>query len=69
MIARNCPNCGWEHEGVFPHQALRGFEEHLDEVDDRLWEDLVRIQRERIDAEVARFAAALAVDAILPEDF
>jgi hypothetical protein len=69
LIARNCPNCGWEHEGVFPHAALRGFEEHLDEIDDRLWEDLGRIQRERIDEEVARFAAALAVDAILPEDF
>jgi hypothetical protein len=54
---------------VFPHEALRGFEEHLDEVDDRLWEDLVRIQRERIDEEVASFAAALAADAILPEDF
>jgi hypothetical protein len=69
LIARACPNCGWEHEGVFPHAALRQFEEHLDSVDDQLWEDLVRIQRERIDEEVARFAGALAADAILPEDF
>ena len=69
LIARACPNCGWEHEGVFPHAALRAYEEHLDEVDDRLWDDLARIQRERIDDEVAQFAGALAVDAILPEDF
>ena len=38
-------------------------------MDDRLWDDLVRIQRERIDDEVAQFAGALAADAILPEDF
>ena len=69
LISRACPNCNWEHEGVFPHAALRSFEEHLDEVDDRLWDDLVRIQTERIDAEVAQFANALAADAILPEDF
>ena len=38
-------------------------------MDDKLWDDLVRIQKERIDDEVAAFAAALAADAILPEDF
>jgi len=69
LVSRNCPNCGWEHEGVFPHAALRGYEDHLDEVDDQLWDDLVRIQQERIDSEVAAFGAALAADAILPEDF
>jgi len=69
LIARSCPNCGWEHEGVFPHAALRNFEEHLDEVDDYLWDELVRIQNERINGEVATFAGALAADAILPEDF
>ena len=69
LIARSCPNCGWEHEGVFPHAALRGYEDHLDEVDDKLWDALVRIQKERIDDEVATFAGALAADAILPEDF
>jgi hypothetical protein len=69
LIARECPNCGWDHEGVFPHAALREFEEHLDEVDDHLWDQLVKIQQERIDLEVATFAAALSVDAILPEDF
>ena len=69
LVVRQCPNCGWEHEGVFPHAALRGFEEHLDEVDDQLWDQLVKIQQERIDDEVAVFATALACDAILPEDF
>ena len=69
LISRTCPNCGWDHEGVFPHAALREFEEHLDTVDDHLWDHLVKIQNERIDTEVAIFAAALACDAILPEDF
>ncbi len=45
LISRACPNCGWEHEGVFPHAALRGYEDHLDEVDDKLWDDLARIQK------------------------
>ena len=69
LISRECPNCDWAHEGVFPHAALREFEEHLDEVDDLLWDQLVKIQNERVDNEVAVFAAALACDAILPEDF
>ncbi len=69
LIARSCPNCGWGHEGIFPHAALREFEEHLDEVDDHLWDQLVKIQQERIDGEVTAFAGALAADAILPEDF
>lgn len=69
LIARSCPNCGWAHDGVFPHEALRAFEEHLDGVDDYLWDELVRIQNERIDAEVAVLATALAADALLPEDF
>ena len=57
LISRSCPNCGWEHEGVFPHAALRGYEDHLDEVDDKLWDDLARIQKERIDDEVAAFGS------------
>ena len=69
LVSRWCPNCGWEHEGVFPHAALRSFEEHLDGVDDFLWDELVRIQNERINGEVAAFSGALAADAILPEDF
>jgi hypothetical protein len=69
LISRSCPNCGWQHEGVFPHEALRSYEEHLDAVDDQLWDDLARIQRERIDDEVAALAGALAAGAILPEDF
>ena len=69
LISRTCPNCGWEHEGVFPHIALRNFEERLDEIDDQLWDDLIRIQRELVDDEVARFAKAVAADALLPEDF
>ncbi|HYH58524.1 MAG TPA: hypothetical protein VD790_04845 [Thermoleophilaceae bacterium] len=69
FIARRCPNCEWRHEGVFPHAALRSYEEYLDQVDDHLWDDLVRIRDERIADEVAIFACALAVDAILPEDF
>jgi len=69
LVARHCPNCGWEHEGVFPHAALRNFEDHLDEVDEHLWAELVRIQQARIDEEVGAFSLALSCDAILPEDF
>lgn len=69
LIALDCPNCDWQHEGVWPHTALRRYEEHLDEVDDRLWDELVKLERERMEDEVAVFAGALATDLILPEDF
>lgn len=69
LIALDCPNCHWQHEGVWPHAALRRYEEHLDEVDDRLWDALVKLERERMEEEVRLFSGALATGLILPEDF
>ena len=69
LIALECPNCDWEHEGIWPHAALRRFEEQLDEVDDRLWDELVRMEKHRMLEEIRQFAGALAAGAILPEDF
>lgn len=69
LIALECPNCEWQREGVWPHAALRRFEEYLDEVDDKLWDELIAIERRRLEEEITVFAGALASDAILPEDF
>ena len=55
--------------GVWPHAALRGFEEHLDDIDDQLWTELIEIEKARMEEDIQLFAGALAADAILPEDF
>ena len=69
LIELECPNCDWSQEGVWPHAALRRLEDHLDTVDERLWEDLLAMERARAEEEIAIFAGALHSDAILPEDF
>jgi hypothetical protein len=69
LVSLECPSCAWNHEGVWPHAALRRFEEHLDEVDDQLWDQLLAIERARMEGEIELFAGALHADAILPEDF
>ena len=69
LIALECPNCDWAREGVWPHAALRQLEDHLDTVDERLWEQLLALETARAEEEIAIFAGALDCDAILPEDF
>lgn len=69
LISLECPNCDWAHDGVWPHVALRRFEEHLDDMDDQLWTDLIEMERARMEEDIQMFAGALAADAILPEDF
>ena len=69
LIVLECPNCDWTRDGIWPHAALRRFEEHLDEVDDRLWDELVQVEKRRLEQEISIFAGALQSDAILPEDF
>ena len=69
LISLSCPNCSWEHEGVWPHAALRRFEEHLDDLDDQLWSELLTLEKTRMAEEIEQFAGALAADAIVPEDF
>lgn len=69
LIALDCPNCSWHHEGVWPHEALRRFENYLDDIDDQLWEELLMLERSRLEEDIEAFAGALSSGAILPEDF
>ena len=64
-----CPNCGHERDGVFSQYNVELFDEQLDEGSDVLARDYRRLLRSNLVEEIDRFAAALAADAILPEDF
>lgn len=64
-----CPNCGHEREGVFTQETVESFDEQLDEGADLLGRDYKRLLRANLAEEIDRFAEALRIDAILPEDF
>jgi hypothetical protein len=64
-----CPNCGHEREGVFTQESVESFDERLDEGADVLGRDYRRLLRANLAEEIDRFAEALRIDAVLPEDF
>jgi hypothetical protein len=64
-----CPDCGIHREGVFSQDTVERFDEELDRGGEELARDYKRLVRANMAAEADRFAAALAADAILPEDF
>lgn len=64
-----CANCDWEDSGEFEQDALDRFDEALDEGTEALVGDLKALQRANMEEEIELFAAALACDALLPEDF
>jgi hypothetical protein len=64
-----CPDCGIHREGVFSQETVERFDEELDRGGEELARDYKRLLRANMADEAERFAAALAADAILPEDF
>ena len=68
-VVLRCPDCEHIREDVFGQDAVDAFDEHLDAGTDALAADLRRLTRANMADELARFAAALSADAILPEDF
>ncbi len=68
-VSLRCPECEGIREEVFAQEAVDAFDEELDAGTDALAADLRRLTRANMADEHARFTAALAVDAILPEDF
>ena len=68
-VLLRCPNCEWTELGVFDQATVDRFDEELDRGTEALVRDLKRLTRANMEDEVERFAKALAVDAILPEDF
>jgi hypothetical protein len=68
-VTLHCPNCGGDREGVFGQAAVDAFDEMLDRGSDELARDYRRLVRANMETEIERFAAALEVGALLPEDF
>ncbi len=68
-VLLRCPNCEWNELGTFDQAIVDRFDENLDLGTDALVRDLRRLVQANMEEEAERFAAALAADAILPEDF
>ncbi len=68
-VLLHCPNCDVYREGVFTQETVEYFDEELDRGSDALARDYKRLMRANMAEEIDRFASALQVDAILPEDF
>jgi hypothetical protein len=64
-----CPNCDWTGSGVYDDAALERFDLGLDAGTRELVTTLEAVAFENARDDFERFAAALRVDAILPEDF
>jgi hypothetical protein len=68
-VTLRCPNCEHLREGIFSQETVEAFDEHLDDGAEALARDYRRLMRANLADEIERFAGALAVDAVLPEDF
>ena len=68
-VELRCPNCEWRETGTHDQATLDQFDELLDIGLQAVARELRRLERANMRDETERFAAALAVDAVLPEDF
>lgn len=68
-VTLHCPNCDWYGGGVFDEDAIERLDEALDRGTEALVQDLHRLVRANMEDQIDRFVAALAADALLPEDF
>lgn len=68
-VTLRCPNCEWDHTGVYDQDTVETFDEELDRGTDDLVDDLKRLIHANMEEEIERFSAALVNDFILPEDF
>ena len=64
-----CPNCDWEHTGIYDQQTVDRFDEELDRGTEALVRDLRRLTRANMEDEIDLFVRALELDAIQPMDF
>src|SRR4051794_27891129 len=60
-----CPNCLWSAEGTYPQDIMERFDIALDRGSEQLVAGYRRIVRANLAEEADRFAAALAVNALL----
>jgi hypothetical protein len=69
LVHLHCMSCGWFRELIIDEARLEEFERELDEERDQIQLDLERLTEHNMREYRDRFVAALAADAILPEDF
>ena len=68
-VALRCPECEWNHVGVYQQEALDRFDEILDLGTDELLDDLKLLAKTNMESDVNRFVHALQNDAVWPMDF
>jgi hypothetical protein len=69
VVWLRCPSCGWSGEVLLDQDQMNRLDEELDEGFARLAAALEWITRLNMQEYLGRFRAALAADAIAPEDF
>jgi hypothetical protein len=69
QVDLRCPNCEWYGQGTWGQDVVEEFDEELDRGTEILTEDYKRLATANMAEDIERFAKALEVDAILPEDF
>jgi hypothetical protein len=69
IVELRCPECEWWSRNTHSQGEVDRYGAMLDEGDKELIEGLRAVIRANMKEEADRFAAALATDCILPEDF
>jgi hypothetical protein len=68
-VLLHCLSCDWFGERMLDDDALEDFERELDNEREQIELDLERLTQSNMSEYLNRFVAALAADAIFPEDF
>ncbi len=64
-----CPNCEWRSAGSYDHATVERLDEELDRGTHAVLTDLKALVQANMEADIARFVAALDADHIWPIDF
>jgi hypothetical protein len=69
LVQLYCPSCGWSGEELLDQGQMDHLDEALDDGFASLAAALAQVTRANMQEYVERFTAALAAEAVLPEDF
>jgi hypothetical protein len=69
LVELYCPSCEWSGEALLDQGQMDALDEALDDGFALLATALAQVTRANMEEYAGRFTAALAADAVLPEDF
>jgi hypothetical protein len=69
LVQLYCPSCDWSGEAMLDQAQMDHLDEALDDGLALLAAALTQLTRANVQEYVERFTAALAADAVLPDDF